>query len=58
MIKLTKLLKEAYVSEDMLKQLATEMGETIVEFLGTGANGKAYLTQSGKVIKYTDKKIL
>jgi len=54
MIKLIKLLNEAYVSEDMLKQLATEMGETIVDFLGTGANGKAYLTQSGKVIKYTE----
>ena len=54
MIKLTNLLYEAYVSEDMLKQLATEMGETIVDFLGTGANGKAYLTQSGKVIKYTE----
>ena len=37
MIKLTNLLREAYVSEDMLKQLATEMGETIKQFLGTGA---------------------
>ena len=54
MIKLTNLLREAYVSEDMLKQLATEMGETIKQFLGTGANGKAYETESGKVIKYTE----
>lgn len=54
MIKLVNLLQEAYVPEDMLKQLATEMGETITEFLGSGANGKAYLTQSGKVIKYTE----
>jgi hypothetical protein len=54
MIKLVNLLQEAYVPEDMLKQLALEMGETITEFLGTGANGKAYLTQSGKVIKYTE----
>jgi len=54
MIKLVKLLREAYVSEDMLKQLATEMGETIKEFLGSGANGKAYETVSGKVLKYTE----
>lgn len=54
MIKLTNLLYEAYVSEDMLKQLAMEMGETIKEFLGTGANGKAYETESGKVLKYTE----
>ena len=54
MIKLVKLLKEAYISEDMLKQLALEMGETITEFLGSGQNGKAFLTQSGKVLKYTE----
>lgn len=54
MIKLVNLLKEAYVSDDMLKQLALEMGETIVEFIGSGQNGKAYLTQSGKIIKYTE----
>jgi len=54
MIKLVNLLQEAYVPEEMLKQLALEMGETITEFLGSGANGKAYLTQSGKVIKYTE----
>jgi len=54
MIKLVNLLREAYVSEDMLKQLALEMGETITEFLGSGQNGKAYLTQSGKVLKYTE----
>jgi len=54
MIKLVKLLNEAYVSDDMLKQLALEMGETIVDFLGGGANGKAYETASGKVLKYTE----
>ena len=54
MIKLVNLLKEAYVSDDMLKQLALEMGETIIEFIGSGQNGKAYLTQSGKIIKYTE----
>ena len=54
MIKLVKLLHEAYVSDDMLKELALEMGETIKEFLGSGANGKAYETVSGKVLKYTE----
>jgi hypothetical protein len=53
MIKLVNLLQEQYVSEDMLKKLALEMGETIVEFLGGGNNGQAYLTQSGKVLKFT-----
>ena len=53
MIKLVNLLREQYVSEDMLKQLALEMGETITEFLGSGQNGKAYVTASGKVLKLT-----
>ena len=53
MIKLVNLLQEQYVSEDMLKKLALEMGETITEFLGGGNNGQAYLTQSGKVLKFT-----
>lgn len=53
MIKLVNLLREAYVSEDMLKQLALEMGESITEFLGSGQNGKAYATSSGKVLKLT-----
>ena len=54
MIKLVKLLREAYISEDMIKQLALEMGETIKEFLGSGQNGKAYTTASGKVLKLTE----
>lgn len=54
MIKLVKLLRESFVTDDILKQLALEMGETITEFLGTGANGKAYETESGRVIKYTE----
>jgi len=54
MIKLVNLLKEAYIDGDMLKKLALEMGETIVDVLGSGANGTAYLTQSGKVIKRTE----
>ena len=53
MIKLVNLLREQYVSEDMLKQLALEIGETITEFLGSGQNGKAYTTASGKVLKLT-----
>jgi len=43
MIKLVKILREAYIPEDMIKQLALEMGETIKEFLGSGANGKLFL---------------
>ena len=53
MIKLVKLLQESRVSEDMIKQLALEMGETIVSSLGSGINGTAYETESGKVLKYT-----
>ena len=53
MIKLVNLLQEQYVSEDMIKQLALEMGETVTEFLGSGQNGKAYVTASGKVLKLT-----
>ena len=53
MIKLVNLLQEQYISEDMLKQLALEMGESITEFLGSGQNGKAYATSSGKVLKLT-----
>ena len=53
MIKLVKLLQESRVPEDMLRQLATEMGETIVGSLGSGINGTAYETESGKVLKYT-----
>ena len=54
MIKLAKLLREVYVSEDILKQLALEMGETIIGALGTGSNGTAYETKSGKVLKLTE----
>jgi len=53
MIKLVNLLREQYVSEDMIKQLGLEMGETVTEFLGSGQNGKAYVTASGKVLKLT-----
>ena len=53
MIKLVNLLREQYVSEDMIKQLGLEMGETVTEFLGSGQNGKAYTTASGKVLKLT-----
>jgi hypothetical protein len=53
MIKLVNLLTERHISEDMIKQLAIDMGETIVDLLGTGANGTAYETESGRVLKFT-----
>jgi len=53
MIKLVDLLKEAHISLDMVKQLALEMGETVTEAIGAGANGVAYATASGKILKLT-----
>jgi hypothetical protein len=53
MIKLVNLLKEAHISSDMVKQLALEMGETVTEAIGAGANGVAYATTSGKILKLT-----
>lgn len=54
MIKLVNLLQEASLPIDMIKKLALEMGETVTEALGVGANGIAYETASGKVLKLTD----
>lgn len=54
MIKLVNLLKEASLPIDMIKKLALEMGETVTEALAAGANGVAYATASGKVLKLTD----
>jgi hypothetical protein len=54
MIKLVNLLQEASLPIDMIKKLALEMGETVTEAIGVGANGIAYATTSGKVVKLTD----
>lgn len=54
MIKLVNLLQEASLPIDMVKKLALEMGETVTEALGVGANGIAYETASGKVLKLTN----
>jgi hypothetical protein len=54
MIKLVNLLNEATLPIDMIKKLALEMGETVTEAIGAGANGVAYATTSGKVVKLTN----
>ena len=54
MIKLVNLLQEASLPIDMIKKLALEMGETVTDAIGVGANGIAYETASGKVLKLTD----
>ena len=53
MIKLVKLLQEASLPIDMVKKLALEMGETVTDVISGGANGVAYATTSGKVVKLT-----
>ena len=54
MIRLKQLLQETYIPESKLKELAQEMGETIVDYVGSGANGKAYETASGRILKLTE----
>lgn len=54
MIKLVNLLQEASLPIDMIKKLALEMGETVTEAIGAGANGVAYATASGKIVKLTN----
>lgn len=54
MIKLVNLLQEASLPIDMVKKLALEMGETVTDAIAGGANGVAYATASGKVLKLTN----
>ena len=54
MIKLVNLLQEASLPIDMVKKLALEMGETVTDAIASGANGVAYATTSGKVLKLTN----
>jgi hypothetical protein len=52
MIKLIDLLTET-AGDNYINQLANGMGETIKSKLGSGANGTAYETTSGNVLKLT-----
>ena len=52
MIKLIDLLTET-AADNYINQLANGMGETIKSKLGSGANGTAYETTSGNVLKLT-----
>lgn len=54
MIRLKTLLQERLVYDlDVVQRIANTMGETVTEELGKGANGVAYATQSGRVLKIT-----
>jgi hypothetical protein len=54
MIRLKTLLWERLEYDlDTVKQLAQDMGETVTEALGKGANGVAYALESGRVLKIT-----
>ena len=54
MIRLKTLLWERLVYEiDVVKRIANTMGETVTGALGKGANGVAYVLQSGRVLKIT-----
>jgi|LakMenEpi03Aug12_release.lakeMendotaPanAssembly.Ray.scaffolds.fasta_scaffold512638_2 hypothetical protein len=59
MIRLKSLLFEQQyrtsidAMEPLVAQIAQQFGETIAQFAGGGANGKAWILQSGKVLKLT-----
>ena len=54
MIRLKTLLLEQYeLAVETVQRVALAMGETLGERLGKGANGVAYATQSGRVLKIT-----
>lgn len=61
MIKLKSLLTELEFTyrnsiealEPVINQVAAQFGETVAQYAGGGANGKAWILQSGKVLKLT-----
>jgi len=53
MIKLKTLLEQYELAQSTIHRIATSMGETLGERLGKGANGVAYATTSGQVLKLT-----
>lgn len=54
MIRLKTLLWERLVYDlDVVRRIATDMGETVTAELGKGANGVAYALQSARVLKIT-----
>jgi len=53
MIRLKPLLEQYELDQSTIQRIATSMGETLGERLGKGANGVAYATQSGRVLKVT-----
>jgi hypothetical protein len=59
MIRLKSLLTEWTYSTSvdamvpLISQVASQFGETVAKYAGGGANGKAWILQSGKVLKLT-----
>ena len=53
MIKLKPLLEQYEMGQSAIQRIAKSMGETLGERLGKGANGVAYATTSGRVLKIT-----
>lgn len=53
MIKLKPLLEQLQLDVTLVQRIAQSMGETLGERLGKGANGVAYATTSGRVLKIT-----
>jgi hypothetical protein len=58
MIRLKSLLQESFRTSvdaigDVINLIAQQFGETVAQFAGGGANGKAWVLQSGKVLKLT-----
>jgi hypothetical protein len=53
MIRLKSLLEQYALDQSTIQRIATSMGETLGERLGKGANGVAYATTSGRVLKLT-----
>ena len=61
MIRLKSLLTELEFTyrngiealEPAINQVASQFGETVAQYAGGGANGKAWILQSGKVLKLT-----
>jgi hypothetical protein len=49
-------INESLSNLEIAEKIAFELGEEIVEYLGTGVYGKAFSTKSGKVLKLTSDK--